>query len=205
MALPLWTKRILARIEAGTNGYLAQVGWFETRARFRALNTENEPIPWFTYPAVRFLEDRLKPEWRVLEFGSGMGTIWWSDKVEEVISLEHDAEWLERISSSCSAKLLNASSESAGAYIKPALNSGRYDVVVIDGLFREECLSVAPDILTDGGVIILDDAQRSEYQSGIDSLLGLGFRILKLHGPQPVSKHPGCTGIFYRERNILDI
>jgi precorrin-6B methylase 2 len=205
MALPIWMKRICARIEAGTNGYLCQIGWIETRARFRALNTENKAIPWFTYPAVSLFESRTKPEWRILEFGAGMGTIWWSEAVNHVVSLEHDAEWLEYISKNCAAEVLKTSAASSTDYIDPALNTGHYDVIIVDGLFREECLSVAPGMLTDNGIIILDDAQRFEYKAAIETLLAQEFRVLELHGPQPVSKHPGCTAIFYRDRNVLEI
>jgi hypothetical protein len=29
--------------------------------------------------------------------------------------------------------------------------------------------------------------------------------MLELHGPQPVSKHPGCTSILYRDGNVLGL
>lgn len=205
MAAPLWIRRLLARIEAGFNGYLPQVGWIETRAQFRALDAAGEAAPWFTYPAIKFLEARVKPEWRILEFGSGMGTIWWSRSAERVVSLEHDPEWLEQISHSCPAQLLKTNGKTPADYMRPARDSGPYDIVIVDGLFREECLLAAPELLTKSGIIILDDAQRFLYRGTVNALLAKQFRILEFHGPQPVSKHPGCTAIFYRDDNVLDI
>ena len=205
MAIPLWIRRVGARIEAATNGYLCQIGWVETRARFRAVSVENKPIPWFTYPAVRFFQDRVKPEWRVLEFGAGMGTLWWSESVEQIVSLEHDAGWFEHISGTCTANLIKTTAESADGYIHPALSFGHFDLVVVDGLFRAECLRIAPRLLADRGVVVLDDAQRCEYKDSVRFLLDMEFRVLEFHGPQPVNKHPGCTAIFYRNQNVLDI
>jgi hypothetical protein len=54
-------------------------------------------------------------------------------------------------------------------------------------------------------VIVLDDAQREGYTPGIELLRTLGFRAIELHGPQPVSKHAGCTAILYRDDNVMGL
>jgi hypothetical protein len=198
-------KRGLARIEAATSGYLSQVGWIESRAEGLAHDKVGNPIPWFTYPAIQLLNDRICPEWCVLEFGAGMGTLWWSNRVREVVAVEHDDTWAAQVSTRCKARVLRADGVSAEAYIHPSLGSGPYDVVIVDGLHRNECLAAAPELLAISGVIVLDDAQRVEYLPGIVALRRLGFRMLELHGPQPVSKHPGCTAILYRDDNVLGL
>ena len=62
MILPSWTRRAVARIEGATSGYFQQVGWFQSRALRKAVDARGEPMPWFTYPAARFLSDRIRPE-----------------------------------------------------------------------------------------------------------------------------------------------
>jgi precorrin-6B methylase 2 len=205
MRVPLWLRRIIARLEAATSGYLVQVGWIETRALRLARDASGQPTPWFTYPAVRFLDDRANENWRVLEFGSGMGTIWWCSRVREVVAIEHDAAWADGISRQCSAKVLRGDGGNADAYVGVALLSAPYDIVIVDGIHRNACLEAAPRLLTESGVIVLDDAQREEYRPAVDALLHAGFRLLELHGPQPVSKHPGCTAFFYRSMNVLGL
>jgi precorrin-6B methylase 2 len=203
MSIRLSVRRLLARIEAATSGYLVQVGWIQTRASHVARDAAGRPTPWFTYPAIRLLGDRVHREWRVLEFGAGMGTLWWSDRVREVTAVEHDEAWATQVSAQCNARVLRVDGATAESYVRPARGTGPYDVVIVDGLHRNECLAAAPDLLTPAGVIVLDDAQREEYHTGIEALRTLGFRILELHGPQPVSKHPGCTAIAYRDDNVL--
>lgn len=205
MTIRSWFWRQLARVEAASNGYLGQVGWFNTRATRLAKDAAGNPIPWFTYPAIRLLEERVRPQWRVLEFGAGMGTQWWCERVKEVVAVEHDSKWANHVSSQCRARVLPAGHLSAADYIRPSIGTGSYAVVIVDGLYRNECIELAPDMLDDSGIIVLDDAQRPEYGVGIDHLRSLGFRVLPLHGPQPVSKHPGCTAIFYRDGNILGL
>lgn len=205
MSLRLWFRRNIARVEAATSGYLVQVGWIETRAQRVARDDAGRPIPWFTYPAIRLLEERARGSWRVLEFGAGMGTLWWSQRVFEVLAIEHDTAWATHVSAQCEARVSQVDGGSVETYVLPALGSGPYDVVIVDGLHRSECLSAAPGLLTKAGVIILDDAQREEYGPSVHALRGIGFRVLELHGPQPVSKHPGCTAILYRDDNVMGL
>jgi precorrin-6B methylase 2 len=205
MNFPLWLRRNIARIEAATSGYLVQIGWIETRALRVARDVTGHPTPWFTYPAIRLLEDRVKNTWRVLEFGAGMGTLWWSQRVFEVLAIEHDTAWAAHISTQCKARVSQVSGDRVETYVLPVLGSGPYDVVIVDGLHRSECLAAAPELLTKAGVIVLDDAQREEYGPSVHLLRALGFRVLELHGPQPVSKHPGCTAILYRDNNVMGL
>ena len=53
-------------------------------------------LPWMTFPAIRFLSQRARPEWRVFEYGSGGSSLFLADRVAELISVEHDAAWVER-------------------------------------------------------------------------------------------------------------
>jgi hypothetical protein len=198
-------KRCLARVEAATSGYLQQVGWISTRAQGLAKDKDGNPIPWFTYPAIELLSDRARADWRVLEFGAGMGTLWWSRKVGAVTAVEHSQEWATQVSAQCKAQILLTTGDSAEAYMQAALASAPYDVVIVDGIFRNECLDAAALLVAPAGVIILDDAQRTDYAPGVSRLLEQGYRMLPLHGPQPVSKHPGCTAIFYRDQNVLGL
>lgn len=205
MNLPRLARSWIARLEAGTSGYLDQVGWIGTRVDRAARDVTGNPIPWFTYPAIAFLSARVRPQWKVLEFGAGMGTIWWSRRVAEAHAIEHDERWADLVAGQCTARLDHAMGTSPEAYIAPALGGGPYDVVIVDGIYRDECLDVALELVTDAGIIILDDAQRAEYRQSILKVLSRGYRSIEFHGPQPVSKHMGCTAVFYRDLNVLHI
>lgn len=201
----LWARRMLARVEVATTGYFDAVGWYATRATRRAGDAYGNPTPWFTYPAIALFAERVKPEWRVLEFGCGMGTLWWALHVAEVVAVEHEATWARMISERSNATILLTDSDSAESYLAPVKALGRFDVVIVDGIHRNECLLAAADLVSAGGIVVLDDAQRSEYWPAVDAFRARGFRVLPLHGPQPVSKHAGCTAIFYRADNVLGI
>ena len=195
----------LARLELAHAGYFDAIGWFRPRAERRARDADGNAIPWFTYPAIAFLADRVPRGVHVLEFGSGMGTVWWARRADTCIAFEHDAAWAAQVRAQCPADIRLVDGGSPSGYLAPLDGLGRFQVVVVDGLHRNECLSASIAHVADDGVVVLDDAQRPEYAPGIDVLRTAGYRTLPFHGPQPVSKHAGCTMIFYRPGNLLGL
>ena len=55
-------------------------------------------VPWITFEARKWLTDYLKPDMSVFEYGSGGSTIFFSKRVKEVISVEHDKYWYHIVS-----------------------------------------------------------------------------------------------------------
>ncbi|NGX49316.1 MAG: hypothetical protein K940chlam5_00914 [Candidatus Anoxychlamydiales bacterium] len=49
--------------------------------------------------AIDWLEVNIKPSWKVFEWGSGFSTIYWSQRVKEIISVEHNIAWRNRLTS----------------------------------------------------------------------------------------------------------
>lgn len=70
--------------------------WLRTQQR--EVSAFSEGVPWITFEARDFLvENLLKPEWSVFEYGSGGSTVFLSKKVRQVISIEHDVDWFGRV------------------------------------------------------------------------------------------------------------
>jgi hypothetical protein len=61
----------------------------------RGRGTLDGGYPWLPYGAVIELENILKPEFNVLEFGSGGSTIFLANRCARVTSLETDPVWAE--------------------------------------------------------------------------------------------------------------
>lgn len=72
--------------------YLTSSGWLHSIEKNAAVDGRG-PVPWFTYPATRYLSRLVQPHWRVLEYGSGNSTRWWAARVAEVVAIEHDPAW----------------------------------------------------------------------------------------------------------------
>lgn len=85
--------------------YLKKKGWIRSVETRSAVDVNGDAVPWLTYPAIEFLTSTVRPEWRVFEFGSGSSTIWWGRRVAQVLSVDHDPAWLDRIGPSCGANV----------------------------------------------------------------------------------------------------
>ena len=189
-------------------GYLNEIGWFESFKTNRSIDKNGRPIPWFSYPFVDFLTPRLTKDLVLFEFGSGNSTLFFAERVMNVISVEHNKEWYQIVNSTkpSNVKLLQTESDSVNDYFKYFNNlKEKVDIIVVDGLHRNECLINSINKLSESGVIILDDSERSEYKEGIEFILGNGFKRLEFWGIAPTVLFKKCTTVFYKSNNCLKV
>ena len=76
---------------------LRKVGWYRSCRVAKPIDSDGSPLPWWTYPAIAFLRDRIRPQFRVLEFGAGYSTLWLCRRVQQVVSFENSPEWLRAL------------------------------------------------------------------------------------------------------------
>ena len=190
-------------------GPLKEDGWFRSFREEACVDAEGNPVPWMTYPAVEFLKKRIQKNLSVFEYGCGASTLWWSSRVQEVISLEHDKGWYEKIARKVpgNVRLLHMELDYGGNYSRKIREYGmeRFDIVVIDGRDRVNCMINSVDALKSSGIIILDNSDRMEYESGSKLLFDKGFRKIEFIGLAPVMNMKTETGIYYRSVNCLGI
>ncbi|MFA5871100.1 MAG: hypothetical protein WC858_00085 [Parcubacteria group bacterium] len=54
-------------------------------------------IPWIVYEAKDWLDEFLKKDMRVFEWGSGGSTFYFSKRTKKVVSVEHDDSWHKKV------------------------------------------------------------------------------------------------------------
>lgn len=60
-------------------------------------NSISDRLPWINFPAIDFLNENLKPEYKVFEYGGGGSTLYFLDRVSEVTTVEHNPEWFTNL------------------------------------------------------------------------------------------------------------
>ncbi|MDD5358381.1 MAG: hypothetical protein PHX80_04490 [Candidatus Nanoarchaeia archaeon] len=130
---------------------------------------------------IDFLMSHINSETDVLEWGSGGSTIEISKICHSINSIEHDFEWVKKVSAEL-RKIKNSrnddiyfrvhyvsrdSEEDPGDdgtlenylyYVKNPLSiAKKFDIILIDGRARVECAKVAVDYLKPGGFIFIHD------------------------------------------------
>ena len=189
-------------------GALKNYGWFRSYHTKQSVDAQGQPIPWYNYSFIFFLEPRLKPHLEVFEYGSGFSTRWYAKRVKSITAVEHDAGWVEQVAPQlpANARVLYRALDESQAYVGAVAEaSQKYHIIIVDGRRRVACIRKGVEYLTPDGVLILDNSERDFYQEGIQFLKERGFRQLEIRGMVPITSHDSCTSVFYREGNCLDI
>lgn len=188
--------------------YLKQSGWLRSMEGGNPVDLDGNPVPWMNYPIVELLKARIPADAVVFEYGSGGSTVFWASRVREIISLEYDRDWFNRISGSlpANAKLRYCAQDIDGIYSRSAASTGStFDVIFVDGRDRVNCVIQSRYALAETGVLVLDDSQRSRYRPAFDFMRGEGFSALSIGGLKPTGIGLDETTIFYRSGNCLGL
>lgn len=201
---------------------LRKLGWINSVGKNAAVNADNAPIPWMTYPIISFLEERLKKNFRVFEYGSGNSTHWLASRVQSVVSIEHDQGWFDSVSrdlpENCILHLspvVDSRSYGEMSFGDGSEDNGyvdlitelreKYDVIILDGIYRLSCLWKCVDFLNSTGVLVVDNTNDPTFSLGRQWLQKTGFREIPFHGMAPIHNWLSCSSVFYRSGNCLEI
>lgn len=119
-------------------------------------------LPWIHKDAIAYLESILRPDFRVMEHGAGGSTLWFSDRVAEVVAFEDDPDWQREIQRNAGENVRVLSPAVFHAF--EGYQSG-YDLLMIDGLPTQKAawMTAAREIVRPGGWVVLDNANRPEH------------------------------------------
>ncbi|OUV40627.1 MAG: hypothetical protein CBC71_07030 [Rhodobacteraceae bacterium TMED111] len=196
-------KPLLAYQLVFRKGFLTEYGFIRSWMQGFPVDKDGEYYPWWTYSFTNFISSRVNATTEIFEYGSGNSTIFLSKIVGNIVAVEHDKKWYEtlRLMLNKNAELILVSKDD---YVN-SIKDHKYDVVIIDGLYRNECAFKCVYNLKEAGVIIFDDTDRSDYNPAYDYLRKNGFSRIDFTGLSPCSLNENSTSIFYRENNCLDI
>ena len=190
------------------NTYLHTTGWMRSMQEHKPVDKNGTVLPWMNYAIIHFLKKSLNKNINLFEYGSGYSTLFYANLVKTVTSVEYDKIWMERIKKTLpeNAKITYQQKDKDGRYCRTVnITNQKYDVVIIDGRDRINCIKQSIESLSEFGVIILDDSQRERYKEGIEFAIQLGFRSLDFEGLKPTGLVIERTTILYRNNNCLNI
>jgi len=186
--------------------YLAQRDWTKSRAAGRA-EAFGEPLPWWSYSCTTFLDQVVAPSAKILEFGSGGSTLWWLGRECEVTSLESSVEWAEEVRERAGSRVeklaIHVCDLDDNPLLMPILSGAEFDVIVVDHSGdRVAAVSMSQEYLAPGGMIILDNSDRPEYEPALRLLAKAGFSQVDFHGLGPINAFSSTTSVFVKGASI---
>jgi len=138
---------------------------------------ENNVTPWIHPKVVTILEKIIGVNTKILEFGSGNSTVFFSKLTDNVYSVEHDDKWYNKIKPQLNNNVKYILSK-VDYISKPRKDKTFYncntieelfntnipddyfDIIIVDGIHRVNCAYASLHKLKKGGILILDDSNR---------------------------------------------
>lgn len=186
-------------------GYFVDTGWIKSY-KSSPQNAKGEPIAWLTYSFIYFIEERLSKNLNIFEFGSGNSTYYFSKRLKHVYSVEHQIEWFKKVKGELGGNCtLDFIELDKGYEFAAQKRSEDFDIILVDGRKRVKCVQNSFTKLNDKGVLILDNSEREEYKEAFEIMKKNNFRHLNFYGFVPGYISLGCTTVFYRANNCLNI
>lgn len=168
----------------------------------KPVGPDDEPIPWFTYPAIEYLKQFDFSAKRIFEYGSGNSSLFWARHAKEVIAVESDRRWFEHVARTRPPNLLLLLETDKENYVSSIRKrEQKFDVIVIDGQWRNACANICADHLMDHGMIIFDNSDR--HYDGCTKLRGRGFFQIDFSGFSPINGYASTTSLFIRAPTSL--
>jgi hypothetical protein len=179
-----------------------QTGHWKSSLRQAACAANGTPIPWYTYPAIDFLQQRRFDDKNILEFGAGQSTLWWSRHARSVFAIEEDKLWFEHLRPELGANVTihHVPVDHATRTIQPIKELidrsgiGQFDVIIVDGHLRRELTALAFDYLAPSGAMILDN---SEGYGFYDEIRARSCRRIDFFGFAPGVSLRHCTSVVF--------
>lgn len=148
--------------------------------------------PWITFGAQRFLDRAVSIKSRVFEYGTGGSTRFFARRVQQVVSVEHDPAWFDKVryvvipyhnvdmilcepTEPAEERYGSSDPAYAGKSFRDYVHAidqfpdGRFDVVVVDGRSRVDAFIHAMPKVKPGGYIVLDDSERATYAEALEA------------------------------------
>lgn len=129
-------------------------------------------LPWLTIDSIEIIEGFLKEhdDAKVLEFGCGGSTVWFAKRTNNLTTVEHDKNWFYFINNAliedefCNSVNFILHSR---PYVSVVNDFAKeyFDLVLVDGRERPQCAKEVIPYIKSGGMLILDDFERGEYNS----------------------------------------
>jgi hypothetical protein len=166
---------------------------------------------------------------RVFEYGSGASTLWLARRCGSVDAVEHEAAWAERVRellagtpglrctptlhvpevpTSAHPRVASGAPSGKGLEFEGYVHAidrvpGQFDLVLVDGRARPQVLLHVLDRVADGGLVLLDDAQRSRYDAAVDEAARRGWLVRRTRGATPCQPLPRETVLLSRDPAAL--
>lgn len=168
------------------------------------VDAAGRPIPWFTYPAIEYLQQLDLSGRTVFEYGSGNSTLFWASRADRVISVDDEEHWSRSVRSRVPSNCTVLQEADLRRYVDAIRQYPQgFDIIVVDGptrgRTRVRCARAAIEHLKPGGLIILDNSDW--LPESAQALRDADLLQVDMSGFFPLGDHTQTTSLFFHRES----
>jgi len=184
-------------------------GHFKSSWLKKSVSKNGDPIPWYTYSLIDFLQHKDLSDKTVLEWGGGQSSFWWAKKAKLIVTMENNRDWFNYLQKSNQFENLKLNfidttdKEFSPSYTKENVaKTGvqQFDIIIIDGMERAALVEPSIEMLNEGAVIIIDDSERYDFS---ETFAEHGFSRIDFYGYAPGVLFPKCSSIQAKDFSVI--
>ncbi len=175
-----------------------QYGHFKSSKTGLSIDKNMDPIPWYTYPAIEYLTQFDYSEKSIFEWGCGNSTIFWAKRAKSIISIEDNKDWFNIVDKNKQSNMLVCLIENREKYVNKISDFNiKFDIIIIDAKYRQECADITGNYLKDNGMIIFDNSDR--YPNTCKKIReNLNLIQIDFKGFGPIVNYSFITSVFLK-------
>lgn len=129
------------------------------------LDARGVRMPLYTRPCLEILDKMDFVGKNVFEYGVGHSSAWYKSRGANVFGVDSNSEWVNLFRQKAGTHVVHTRDKES--YISAIeLFAREFDVVVIDGVFRDYCTEYALANLSKGGLLIIDNWKQPQVCEG---------------------------------------
>lgn len=197
---------IISRLLPPGTNFFETSGWVDSIRSGVPVDTKGSPLPWLNYSCVDFIGKFLmQRSASIFEWGSGYSTLFFCEHAAKIRSCEDNKEWFTTVQTLAeNAKNIELVYRPTQAeYINEI--DGIFDLIVIDGSHRSECLRVAQNHLKPDGIVLLDNSDDLSLDGAIVQMEKYGFYSIQFSGLIPSYAYKNVSTVFFKDPAILKV
>ena len=181
--------------------YLKSIGVFNSKSH-NVINGDGEIIPLLTTSFLNWFETQNWSSMKLLEFGSGGSTLYFSKFFKSVTSFETNKDWYEKISSKApkNVSVIKVKSIIDSLKTNSIESINNFDAILIDA--GENRAKITRWLVNENfeGAIFFDNSDN--YRNSIGVLIENGYIEIPFFGLKPIKDYLDCTSILIKSSKI---
>lgn len=144
-------------------------------------------MPWYTKPALDEIVTWDLKDKVVFEYGCGASSLWWAKKCKQLYGVDYHRDYFLVVCQNIGGNATLHCTQDPEEYVNSIRQyNTQFDIIIIDGSFRDACVPIAMESLKPGGKLIFDNWMQPEVEMQTEEtqriVLALPHAIYKQEG-----------------------